>query len=234
MATDRRRRRQGGLEILEFALLATLLVGVLLGWFVTSMGLIRSLQANHLCAGLTNMYIHGADFSNYKMQKIARKIAGSLGLDIGAAYSGNRRANTSNAGNVLVTVSQIMWVGSTNEPNCAVAGASGCTNHDSFVFTQRIQFGKGTIATSHPSSLGDPTTTSITDTGFVRNPVTDAGAALPYAAQTSMHNLWQVSGNGRSPLVDGQVCYVVEVYAQTPDLSFGRYRNSGVYARYFF
>jgi hypothetical protein len=235
MATERRRRRQGGQEIVEFAVLVTLFVGMFLGWFVTGMSLIRSLQANQVCANLTNMYIHGADFSSYGMQKLAQKIAGGLDLEIGSSFSGNVQANTSNSGNVLATVTQIMWVGSTSDSNCVAAGgASKCTNHDSFVFTQRIQFGNGTIGTSHPSSLGAPTTTAITNTGYIQNPVTDSGAMLPTAAQSSMQSLWQVSGNGRTPLVDGQVCYVVEVYAQSPDLSLGSYQSSGVYARYFF
>ena len=235
MATERRKKRQSGQEIVEFAVLAFLFVGLFMGWFVTGMSLIRSLQANQVCANLSNMYIHGADFSTYGMQQLAQRIAGGLKLEIGSSFTGSQTANTDNTGNVLVTVTQIMWVGATTAPNCVAAGgASKCTNHDSFVFTQRIQFGNGAVATAHPSTLGDPTTTAISSSGYIQDPVTDSGAALPAAAQSSMQSLWQVTGGGRTPLVDGQVCYVVELYAQSPDLSLGSYQSAGVYGRYFF
>ena len=71
MATERRKKRQSGQEIVEFAVLAFLFVGLFMGGFITGMSLIRSLQANQVCANLSNMYIHGADFSTYGMQQLA-------------------------------------------------------------------------------------------------------------------------------------------------------------------
>lgn len=228
-----RRSRQRGTEILEFGLVALLFVPMLMGTFVTGMNLVRSIGAQQVARDLANMYIHGADFSTYPMQQLAQRLATGLDLQIGTSWSGSQATNTSNAGRGLVTVSQIMWVGTTSEPNCAAVGAANCTNHDSFVFTQRIEFGNGTLVSEVPSSLGNPTATR-TAAGIVVSPVTAAGAKLPSSGQTAMQALWQQSAAGRTPLVDGQVVYVIESYFQSPDLTLGSYPGRGVYARYFF
>jgi len=229
----RKKSSQQGQEIIEFAMVALLFVPLLAGSFITGMNLIRSIQVNHVCRDLADMYIHGADFSTYSMQSLAKRLAAGLKLEIGSSFSGNQASNTSNTGNGLVTVSQIMYVGPTTGTNCASVGAGNCTNHDKFVFLQRIQFGNGALATANPSSFGNPTST-VTAYGVVLNPLTVAGAALPNANQTKMNALWQVSGNGRTPLVDGQTMYVVETYFNSPDLAIGKSDGGGVYARYFY
>ena len=184
---------------------------------------------------LTDMYIHGADFSTYPMQQVAQRLGRGLNLQIGSAFSGNTQSNTGNAGDVLVTVTQITWIGSTTDPNCVAVGAANCTNHDKFVFTERIQFGNGTLAAAHPSSFGDPGAGAvITTAGVVKNVVTDSRCALPSASQTAMQGLWQVSTGGRSPLVDGRAVYAVETYVNPMNFNLGIYTSSGVYARYFF
>lgn len=228
MATERRKKRQGGQELIEFALTTILLVGLLLNSFVTGMSLIRSIQVNQVCRDLANMYIHGADFSTYTMQQLGQRLAHGLGLEIGSSFTGNQAANISNGGNALVTLSQIMYVGSTTDPNCASVGASNCTNANSFVFTQRVQYGNGSLTSQKPSSLGNPSTSAISTAGIVQHPVTDSGARLPSAAQTSVRALWQ------TPLNDGQMCYVAEFYAHSPDLVLGSFSAGGIYARYFF
>jgi hypothetical protein len=48
MATERRRRTQGGQEIIEFALISLLLVPMFIGSFIVGMNLIRSIQCNQM------------------------------------------------------------------------------------------------------------------------------------------------------------------------------------------
>ena len=234
MATERRRKSQSGQEIIEFAMVGVLFVPLLLGSFVVGMNLIRSNQANQVCRDLTDMYIHGADFSTYGMQQLAQRLAQGLNLQIGSSFTGNSAANTSNSGNSLVTVTQIMYIGPTTGSSCTSVGAGNCTNHDSFVYTQRIQFGNGTLASNSTVSMGTPSGATINTTGAVQNYITDSHAKLPDPAQTNMRNLWQVSSNGQTPLTDTQVVYVVEFYSQSADLSLGSMAGNGVYARYFF
>lgn len=237
MATQRRKKTQRGQEIIEFALIAMLLVPMFLGSFVVGMNLIRSIQCNQVIRDLTDMYIHGADFSTNSMQQEAQRLAQGLNLQISGFSgdsAGHEQANTSNGGNGLVTVTQIMYVGATTDANCQAVGASSCTNHDSFVYTQQVQFGNGTLANSGTVSLGTPSGATINSSGFVSNPVTDSNAKLGSAAQTAMTNLWQTSNNGQQSLADGQTVYIVEGYFQSPDLSVGSLSGNGVYARYFF
>jgi hypothetical protein len=235
MATERRKKTQSGQEIFEFALIVLLLVPAFLGAFIVGMNLIRSIQCNQMCRDLTDMYIHGADFSTYSMQTMAQRLAQGLNLQIGPSFAGNSSSNTSNGGNGLVTVTQIMYVGTTTEPNCLAVGAGNCANANSFVFTQQIVFGSGNLVSSSTQSLGTPTGATLTNAGIVQNPVTDPHAQLPSAAQTAMQSLWQTtSAAGQQPLDDGQVAYVVETYFQSPDLGVSALSGNGVYARYFF
>jgi len=235
VASWRRRRRQSGQELLEFGLMLTVLVPLLLGTFVTGFSLVRGIQTNQMDRDMADMYIHGADFSTYAMQQVAQRLGRGLNLQIGSSFANNTQSNTSNSGDGLVTVSQIMYIGPTTGGNCTAVGAANCTNHDKFVFTERILFGNGTLASQTPSYFGNPgASATITSAGIVQNYVTDSNAALPSASQTAMNSLWQVSTGGRTPLVDGQVLYAVETYVQALNFNLGIYTSSGTYARYFF
>ena len=234
MLTAQRRRAQSGQEIVEFALVAVLLVPMLIGAFVVGMNLIRSIQCNQVCRDLDSMYIHGGDFSTYPLQEEAQRLAQGLNLQIGASFAGNHQSNTANGGNGLVTVTQIMWIGSTESANCLAALPAVCTNANSFVYTQQLQFGNGMLANSNIVSLGTCPAAIMNSSGGVQNYVTNAQADLTGAAQTNMQSLWQVTNGTNTPLTDGQVVYIVETYFQSPDLSVGSLAGDGVYARYFF
>jgi hypothetical protein len=238
MATARRKKTQSGQEILEFALVAVLFMPMFLGAFVVGMNLIRSIQANQVCRDLDSMFIHGGDFSTYAMQQEAQRLAQGLNLQIGASYPGNAQANTGNSGNGIVTVTQIMYIGSTTSTSCVAVGASNCLNHDSFVYTQQIQFGNGSLANANTVTVGTCPMAIVNSSGIVQNYITDSRAALAGSAQSNMKSLWQTSGlvtaGTASALTDQQVIYVVEGYFQSPDLGVGALAGNGVYARYFF
>jgi hypothetical protein len=226
-----RQRNQKGQEILEFAIFSVLMVPLFLWMVVAGLNLIRANQVNSICRDLTDMYIHGADFSTYTYQQLAQRLATGLGLQIGSSFSGNSYNNSSNGGNGLITAAQIMYVGATTDSNCVAVTAALCANHDSFVYIQRIQFGEATLNTSF---AGTPSASmSISSSGNVQNFLTDTNAALPTQAQSDMKARWQNHASGTTPLVDGQVIYMVETYFKTMDFSFGT-GVQGVYARYFF
>jgi hypothetical protein len=233
MATARRKKTQSGLEIMEFVFVWLLFVPMFLGAFIIGMNLIRSIQCNQVCRDLDSMYIHGGDFSTYPIQQEAQRLAQGLNLQIGASFAGNQQSNVGNSGNGLVTVTQIMWIGDSNSTNCVAVGAANCTNQSSFVFTQQIQFGNGTLANSSTVTVGQCPSAIMNNSGIVQNYITDSRAALTGSAQTSMQALWQNDPNSTA-LTDGQVAYIVETYFQSPDLSVGGLTGNGVYARYFF
>jgi hypothetical protein len=234
MASERRKRGQKGQEMLEFALVIVIFVPLLMGSFIVGMNLIRSNYANQVCRDLTDIYIHGGDFSTYSMQQLAQRLAQGLNLQIGSSFTGNSNSNTGNGGNGLVTVTQIMYVGATTSPNCVAVGAANCTNHDNFVYTQQIQFGNSNLSSSTTVTLGTPSGATLTSAGIVQNPVTDTHAKLGSTPQAAMKALWQTTSNGQTSLADGQLVYIVETYFQSPDLSLGSMAGNGVYARYFF
>jgi hypothetical protein len=238
MATARRKKTQNGQEILEFALVAVLFMPMFLGAFVVGMNLIRSIQANQVCRDLDSMFIHGGDFSSYAMQQEAQRLAQGLNLQIGGSFPGNTQANTGNSGNGIVTVTQVMYIGSTTSTSCVAVGASNCLNHDSFVYTQQIQFGNGSLANANTVTVGTCPTAIVNSSGIVQNYITDSRAALAGSAQANMKSLWQTSGlvtaGTASALSDQQVVYIVEGYFQSPDLGVGALAGNGVYARYFF
>jgi hypothetical protein len=127
-----------------------------------------------------------------------------------------------------------MYVGSTSDSNCQSVPSGSCVNADSFVYTQQIQFGNGSLSNSNTVSLGNPTGATLNSNGVVQNPLTDTHARLGSTPQAAMASLWQTTSNGQTPLVDGQVVYIVETYFQSLDLNVSSLSGGGVYARYFY
>ena len=222
--SSRRRQRQGGNEIIEFALMAVFLVPLLLWMFVNGMNLIRMIQCTQICRDIGNQYIHGLDFSTHSAQNLAANLASGYGLTVSGFSgdtSGNQQSNTSNSGNGLVILSEVMYAGTSA---CATLPATtSCTNSGKYVFIQRLAFGNSSVQFNNvtvSSALGSPTAT-ISDSGVVQNYLTDAGAV-----SSTTGNLITLS--------DSQVAYVVETFFASPTLGFSAYPAGGVYSRVFF
>jgi hypothetical protein len=213
MASLRRKKTQSGSEMIEFAFVSLLLVPMFLGMFITGMNLIRIISVRQMTASVGSMYIKGADFSTYNMQLLARRLAGGLGLQIGS-FTGNKAQNGGNAGNGVVILTQITYIGT---PTCAtLPTGTACTNQNKYVFTQRIVFGN---SSQKGSSLGNPTAT-VDALGRVANYITDGGAVCGLC-----NSLFPTQ------LTDGQYGYVSEVYFASPDLDVSALSGQGVYAR---
>jgi hypothetical protein len=221
----RRRKRQRGNEMVEFALMASFLVPVLLWVFVNGMNLIRMIQCTQICRDIGNQYIHGLDFSTLAAQTLASNLATGYGLTVSGFSgdaSGNEQSNTSNTGNGLVILSEVMYVG-TNA--CAALPVNvSCTNSGKYVFIQRVAFGNASIqfnGVTVASALGSPTGAVISDSGNVQNYLTDANAVAATAG-----NLITLS--------DSQVAYVSETFFADPSLGFSAFPAGGIYGRVFF
>ena len=232
----RRRRCQGGQEIMEFGLVALLIyTPLLLGTFVVGMNLVKTIQAKNTIRDLADMYIHGADFSDGGYQTLTKTIASGLNLQSPTYSSGTQtRDDTGTSGDGIVWISKIMYVGS-----------GGGSNAGNFVWVQRVRIGNSSLITSaHASVLGDPTTIPSADflsDGEVDTSQVDirnnTNAKLGTTGQANMIAQWitPLSPASRTALVDGQYIYVVEGYFQTPQFSMGgAYASNGVYARYYF
>ncbi len=235
-ALQRRRKRQGGQEILEFGLVALCLyTPLLLGTFVVGMNLIKTIQAKNTTRDMADMYIHGADFSDGGYQTLTKELATGLNLQSPTYTSGTQtRDDTGTSGDGIIWISKIMYV-----------GTGGGSNAGNFVWVQRVRIGnKNLIAGNVASVLGDPSSVPTGDflaDGEVDSSVIDyrnnSNDKLGASGQAAMIAMWitPLSPASRTALVDGQVVYVVEGYFQTPQFSMGgAYNSNGVYARYFF
>ena len=236
-ASKRRLETQRGSQILEFVLVAMVFIPTLMMSFITGMNLIKTIEAKQAIRDIGSIYIRGGDFSNYHMQALAQRLSTGLGMNIGSTFTGSKNQNLQATGNVIVYVSQIMWVGDDTSPNCVAAGGAGnCTNKNSFVFNQRIEFGSSAEKSAHPSILGNYSgaSTTITNTGAILGPVTNPDAKLSSSGQSAMNATWMSNLAGQVDLSDGQVVYVVEGWFNTAALGLGTIPSPGVYARFYF
>ena len=218
--SDRRRRGQGGNEIIEFGLLSLLLVPTLIYMFVSGMNLIRLNQGTQVSRDIGDLFIHGIDFSTFDAQSLSARLAQGFNLQVGSFYSGNNAANDGNGGNGLVLLSQVMYIGA--GACSALPAGTGCTNQNQYVFTRRLSFGNKGLqfnGTTVTSALGTPTA-SINSAGYVQSYLTDARAVCP-----NIGNLFATQ------LADQQVAYVTETFFSSPDLTFSAIPGGGIYSR---
>ncbi len=76
--SDRRARRQAGMKLSSFALMAVFLVPTFLWMFVTGLNLVRFTQVTQITRDIGNMYMQGVDFSTYDAQQTAQRAGKQL------------------------------------------------------------------------------------------------------------------------------------------------------------
>ena len=203
-----RRKRSAGGSVLEFVFISLVLVPLFLGTGAVGVNLIRTLQTIQLARDVGHMYARGVDFSQGANQTIMYQLGSSLGL-----------TSSSTSSTAVVILSNLIYVDSAQ---CLAVGAwntgsntpNGCTNYQKWVFTQRLEFGLGTLRSSN---LGSPLTSGPTGvtvnstTGQISQSdyVTKAGAVASFNAVNPYS-----SANGGSGLPSGQTLYVAEAGAQ--------------------
>lgn len=216
------RAGQRGYEILEFGLMAIILVPALLWVFINGMNMIRLIQCNQICRDIGNLYIHGVDYTTFQAQQVAETLSQGYGLQIGSSYTGNNAANDGNGGNAWVILSEVMYVGSS--ACSALPANTTCTNSGKYVYLMRIDFGNKALqinGNSLASAIGTPSSASINAEGYVQNYLTDSNAVATNAASYIT-------------LGDTQVAYVSETFFASPTLSFSAYPAGGITSRVFF
>ncbi len=230
IVSARRKRQQGGNELIEFGLLLTLLMPLFLGMFVTGFNLVRANQGNMIARDLGDLYIHGTDFSTSGAQNLAVRLSVGLGLQPNFSGGGNNATGIT-TGNGLVMLSQVTFIGGAS---CVAAGfaPTGCPNYNHFVFTQRVIVGNKNLqfnGTTVQSALGAVSGgASVTSSGGVNNYIIDPNARLDAAHEATFSALWSPA------LTDGQLVYASEVWFASQDLTVSSLSGQGVYARFFF
>jgi hypothetical protein len=200
-----RKKGESGNTLLEFALVSTFAVPLMVGTFVVGTNLGRSIHATQLSRDAGHMYARGVDFSTSTNQDLIVRLAQGTGM-------------TRTGGNGVVILSRIIKV---YQADCDAASLSGsaCTNLNQSVVTQRIVVGNPQL---RASSFGTPSPSLLDSQGNVAN----------YLKETSARA--GAFGNVLS-LNQGEIAYTAEVYLPSPDLDFQQYQKStGVYARSIF
>ncbi len=211
--SERRRRTQKGLEVIEFGLWAVLMMPPFVWMFINGVNFIRYNKAGDVTRSAAMMYVKGLDMMALGNQRIVARVANGLNLKV---ESGGARVN--NLGDGLVVMTQIQYVGAT----------CGCTNANNYVMTKRVYVGNRNLqidGQTVESFTGAPPGGTLwnTSTGNISNFMTDANARVTgqFAA------LWGTS------LSNGQTVNVVESFFKTPAIGSGAFDSRGIYNRVF-
>lgn len=203
---SQRRSQDGrsGNELVEFALVATLLLTVLFGTFVVGMNLGRSIQVSQVSRDAGHLYARAVDFADPANQQLLVRLAEGLPI-------------TTGGGQGVVILSTVMHIG---DVQCEGAGLNGadCTNRNQDVFTHRIVIGN---SAARSSVFGTPAPALIDSRGSIAEYLT-AVSARASGFQPVL------------PLQAGELAYVAEVYFPSPDWTMPGYQATGVYARTIF
>jgi hypothetical protein len=156
------KRKDRGNTILEFALLASFLIPMLVGAFTIGMAMTKSIQVSNVTRDAVVLMVSattdpksGLDLSQTQNQRIIVRAAQGLGMNLDAQYNPNP------SGNGVVVLSKVILVGATE---CSVGivpaphgappwSASNCPNYGSYVFAYRVVIGNGS---RWSSVLGNP------------------------------------------------------------------------------
>jgi hypothetical protein len=192
---------QRGNEVIEFALVTSLLLPFLFGTVVVGLNLGRSIQVTQICRDAGHMYSRSVDFSDPGNKNLIERLAQGLNIHV-------------TGGTGVVILSTIEFIG---QAQCDAAGLSGsaCTNLNQTVFTHRIVIG---VAAARASAFGTPAASLIDSTGRVSNYLTNAGARATGFTPVL-------------PLAAGDVAYVSEVYVPSTDYRLPGFTTTGVYSR---
>jgi hypothetical protein len=218
----RRRERQRGSTLLEFAIVVPCLVLLFFGSVGLGIMMGRYIQAEQMCRDIAHMYSDGVDFTQSTPQNIiVQQLASGIGM-------------TATGGNGVVILSQIQTV---YQEDCTAAAISPCTNLGLPVFTQRLVVGNSSLLVS---PFGTPSAGILNSSGNIAPSVylSNSDSSVRTNGFESALDAADVSagGSGMPPAqAQGEDAYVVEVFLQYPDIGFlGWSTAGGAYTKFIF
>jgi len=202
-----RQKREGGNAIVEFALVATFLVSLLMGTFSIGMTLTRSVQAGVVSRDAGAMFMRYVDFTLAANKNILVRLANGMGM-------------TTTGGNGVVVMTQITKIGNAQ---CIAGGltAGTCPNNGRNVVIKRVTVGNTAVFTT---SFGNPSAAILQSDGTITatNYLNDASVRADAFSSVMTLN-------------DGEFAYISEAYFLTPEINMPGYRDTTyVYQRNIF
>jgi Flp pilus assembly protein TadG len=224
----RRRPKQGGNTIVEFALVMVFLVPMFAGSFTIGMALAKDIQVSNVARDAVVLMVRsvtdpesGLDLSQAQNQRIIVRAATGLGMNSDA------QMDPSSTGNGVVILSKVVMVG---PAECSLGvvpaptspftwSAGNCPNYGSYTFAYRVVIGNGT---RWSSAIGKPGGT-VQPNGTITN----ADIATNTSDRVSSFNT--VTG---MTLLPSTFALVSEMYADVSFLNFfSILGNPTLYAR---
>lgn len=215
LPSTRRRGRQQGTAIVEFAVIAPFLMILFFGTISLGMILGRYVQALTVSRDVAHLYSSGVDFSQASSQNVALQLAQGTGM-------------TATGGNGVILLTRISTV---YQADCDAAGfTSTCTNLGLCVVTQRIKFGNSGLSSS---AFATPTSTLMDAAGNI-SPAVYLRNTDSTVRTTGLAPLLTAAGM-TSLIPQGNSVWLTEVFFSYPDISYlGSWVSGGAYARFIF
>ena len=203
----RRQTRQRGNAIIEFSLVISFLVMLLMGTFSIGMTLTKSVQAGVVARDAGAMFMRYVDFTLTGNKDILIRLANGMGM-------------TASGGKGVVIMTQVMFVGATE---CANGGLStgACPNYNRPVVIKRMTVGNTALYTT---TFGNPSASIIQSDGTL--------STTDYLTNTTAR-----ADNFSSVMTlnAGEFAYISEAYFNTPEIDMPGFRdNTYVYQRNIF
>ena len=202
-----RRRKLKGSSIIEFAVIAPMLFGLLVGTFSLGNGLSRMVQASSVCRNANVLIVRGFDLAKPENQQLLVRTAAGLGLNI----PGTNTANPD--GKAVIYLTKVIKVG---VKTCAQGvddwngNVGSCPNYQKYVIASRIVLGNGT---RWQSATGSPTS-SVNSKGEISD------EHIVMIAGNRAQNFSDTAGqNTIVSLLDDEYAYIAEVFVDAVDLS---------------
>jgi Flp pilus assembly protein TadG len=221
MNRRRKRERQRGSTLLEFAIVVPCLTLLFFGTIGAGIMLGRYIQAVQVARDVAHMYSDGVDFTQTTPQSIILQLTAGTGM-------------TATGGNGVVIFSQIQTV---YQADCTAAGVSPCTNVGLPVFVQRIVVGNSSLRTS---AFGTPSAGLLDASGNISPSVylSNSDPSVRTSGFEAALDAASASAGGSSTppaQQQGDTAYVAEVFFQYPDIGFlGQSTAGGAYTRFIF
>lgn len=199
-----RNQHKTGSTIVEFALVAPLLLSLLIGSFSIGLSLSRMLQAGQVCRNANVLVVRGFDLSTAQNQTLVIRTANGLGMNL----AGTQNPNPNGKGVVILT--KVLKVGplacATGVPNYN-GNTSTCPNYDKYVIASRIAIGN---TSTWQSKCGNPSSTPSS-----KGDITDYDIAM-----TSGNRAQSFADTGPTivTLSQDEFAYVAEVFVDSSDL----------------
>lgn len=153
---ESRSRSEKGVAVVEFALVAPLLIILISGIATVGLNLSRLIRVNEVARSACSMYVRSVDFSKPGNQDVLVRLSDTLGI-------------SRTGGNGAIVLSKVTFL---PQSKCTQLALNPC-NGNKHVITQRITIGNGAL---FQSSIASPASGLLDGQGLVRNYMREASA----------------------------------------------------------